>query len=128
MNNEYPHDPTITLRLELGRERDRANALEAALRKEILNIIRSEIKEAVAQAVSEGVVDQTEYNYMSEDFTALHNRFANLEQQYLKLKSDHENILQENTALRVRAINDPIIRQALLDVVRNRAVEGETNK
>lgn len=125
---EVPHDQTVTLRLELGRERDRANALEAALRKEILNIIRAEINEAVAQAVSEGVVDQTEYNYMSEDFTALHNKFANLEQQYLKLKSDYENILQENTALRIRAINDPVIRQALLDVVRNRAVEGEANK
>lgn len=124
--SEVPHDQTVTLRLELGRERDRANALEAALRKEILNIIRDEIYEAVSQAVSEGVVDQTEYNYMSEDFTSLHNRFANLEQQYLKLKSDYENILQENTALRVRAINDPVIRQALLDVVRDRNKEVQS--
>lgn len=123
---EVPHDQTVTLRLELGRERDRANALESALRKEILNIIRNEIYEAVSQAVSEGVVDQTEYNYMSEDFTALHNRFANLEQQYLKLKFDHENILQENTALRVRAINDPVIRKALLDVVRDRNKEVQS--
>lgn len=34
------HDPVVTLRLELGRERDRAAAFEAALRKEVLAVIR----------------------------------------------------------------------------------------
>jgi hypothetical protein len=36
---EAPHDATVALRLELGRERDRANAFEAALRKEVLAVI-----------------------------------------------------------------------------------------
>lgn len=42
---EVPHDETVALRLELGRERDRANALEAALRKEVLAIVRDGIAE-----------------------------------------------------------------------------------
>lgn len=37
---EVPHDTAVGLRLELGRERDRANAFEAALRKEVLAIIK----------------------------------------------------------------------------------------
>lgn len=43
------HDATVALRLELGRERDRANALEAALRKEVLAIVREEIAKAIAE-------------------------------------------------------------------------------
>ncbi|CAB4135441.1 hypothetical protein UFOVP291_13 [uncultured Caudovirales phage] len=37
---EVPHDATVALRLELGRMTDKANALEAALRKEVAAIIR----------------------------------------------------------------------------------------
>jgi len=40
MNNEQSHDPTVTLRLELGRVTDQRNAYEAALRKEVLIVIR----------------------------------------------------------------------------------------
>ena len=40
MNNEQAHDPTVTLRLELGRVTDQRNAYEAALRKEVLTVIR----------------------------------------------------------------------------------------
>ena len=40
MNNEQAHDPTVTLRLELGRVTDQRNAYEAALRKEVLAVIR----------------------------------------------------------------------------------------
>ena len=39
MNNEQPHDPTVTLRLELGRVTDQRNAYEAALRKDVLKVI-----------------------------------------------------------------------------------------
>ena len=41
MNNEQAHDPTVTLRLELGRVTDQRNAYEAALRKEVLSVIRN---------------------------------------------------------------------------------------
>ena len=37
---EVPHDTAVGLRLELGRMTDKANALEAALRKEVAAIIR----------------------------------------------------------------------------------------
>lgn len=43
---EVPHDATVALRLELGRMTDKANALEAALRKEVLAVIREEIAKA----------------------------------------------------------------------------------
>lgn len=46
---EVPHDATVALRLELGRERDRADALEAALRKEVLAIVREEIAKSLAE-------------------------------------------------------------------------------
>jgi hypothetical protein len=40
MNNEQAHDPTVTLRLELGRVTDQRDAYAAALRKEVLAIVR----------------------------------------------------------------------------------------
>ena len=42
---EVPHDATVALRLELGRERDRADAIAAALRKEVREIITEVIRE-----------------------------------------------------------------------------------
>jgi len=45
MNNEQSHDPTVTLRLELGRVTDQRNAYEAALRKEVLIVIREAASE-----------------------------------------------------------------------------------
>jgi hypothetical protein len=46
---EVPHDTAVGLRLELGRMTDKANALEAALRKEVMAIVREEIAKAVAK-------------------------------------------------------------------------------
>ena len=46
---EVPHDTAVGLRLELGRMTDKANALEAALRKEVLALIREEIAKAVTK-------------------------------------------------------------------------------
>lgn len=39
MNNEPIHDPTITLRLELGRVTDQRDAFQSALRKDVLKVI-----------------------------------------------------------------------------------------
>ena len=50
---EVPHDATVALRLELGRERDRADAFESALRKEVLAIIREEVAKALAPKMIE---------------------------------------------------------------------------
>jgi len=44
MNNEQAHDPTVTLRLELGRVTDQRNAYEAALRKEVVSVIRNAMR------------------------------------------------------------------------------------
>ena len=37
---EVPHDPSVTLRLELGRVTDQRDAYAAALRKEVLVVIK----------------------------------------------------------------------------------------
>lgn len=42
------HDPVTTLRLELHREKSRADAFEAALRKEVLAVVGHEIAKAKA--------------------------------------------------------------------------------
>lgn len=48
--SKYPDMGEVTtLRLELGRMTDKANALEAALRKEVLAVIREEIRKALAE-------------------------------------------------------------------------------
>jgi hypothetical protein len=39
MSNEQQHDPTVTLRLELGRITDQRDAYQSALRKEVLKVI-----------------------------------------------------------------------------------------
>lgn len=39
MSNEQPHDPTVTLRLELGRVTDQRNAYQSALHKDVLKVI-----------------------------------------------------------------------------------------
>ena len=42
---EVPHDPSVTLRLELGRVTDQRDAYQSALRKEVLAVIRDAIAE-----------------------------------------------------------------------------------
>lgn len=46
MSNEQPHDPTVTLRLELGRITDQRDAFKAALHKDVLEIVRTAVAES----------------------------------------------------------------------------------
>lgn len=71
---EVPHDATVALRLELGRERDRADAFEAALRKEV--------KDVVSAAVSQATYDAR------EDLAAANAQIKALEQQVATLYAD----------------------------------------
>lgn len=68
------HDATVALRLELGRERDRADAFEAALRKEV--------KDVVSAAVSQATYDAR------EDIAAANAQIKALEQQVATLYAD----------------------------------------
>jgi predicted phage gp36 major capsid-like protein len=62
MSNEQPHDPTVTLRLELGRVTDQRNAYEAALRKEVMVVIREAAAEnAYLKAEVERLKNNCEY-------------------------------------------------------------------
>ena len=53
MSNEQPHDPTITLRLELGRVTDQRDAFKAALNTEVLKVVRVAIIQATISADNE---------------------------------------------------------------------------
>lgn len=53
MSNEQPHDPTITLRLELGRITDQRDAFKAALATEVLKVVRVAIIQATIDADNE---------------------------------------------------------------------------
>jgi hypothetical protein len=44
---EVPHDATVALRLELGRERDRADAFAAALKADVRSAIAEVIREEI---------------------------------------------------------------------------------
>lgn len=50
---EVPHDPTVTLRLELGRVTDQRDAFKAALNAEVLKIVRVAIIQATIDADNE---------------------------------------------------------------------------
>jgi hypothetical protein len=71
---EVPHDATVALRLELGRERDRADAFESALRKEV--------KDVVSAAVSQATYDAR------EDLATANAQIKALEQQVATLYAD----------------------------------------
>jgi hypothetical protein len=50
MSNEQPHDPTVTLRLELGRVTDQRNAFQAALTTEVMKVAKVAILQAAIDA------------------------------------------------------------------------------
>lgn len=77
-----------TLRLELGRMTDKANALEAALRKEVAVVIADAIKDA-AKSVAEND----------------------------RLKQDNVRLSAQVVGLQVNAVNDPSLRSAFLKAV-----------
>jgi FtsZ-binding cell division protein ZapB len=52
MSNEQPHDPTITIRLELGRVTDQRDAFKAALNTELLKVAKVAIYQAMLDADS----------------------------------------------------------------------------
>ena len=59
---EVPHDPSVTLRLELGRVTDQRDAYAAALRKEVLAVIREAVSEdARLKAEVERLKEGNEY-------------------------------------------------------------------
>ena len=68
---EVPHDTAVGLRLELGRMTDKANALEAALRKEVMDVVGRSVARATYDA--------------KEDLAAAHAQIKALEKQVAEL-------------------------------------------
>jgi cell division protein FtsB len=74
---EVPHDPAVTLRLELGRVTDQRDAYAAALRKEVLVVIKD--------ALADNSRLIAENNYLKAEVERLKNNCA-----YLDKKLDEE--------------------------------------
>lgn len=60
MSNEQPHDPTVTLRLEMGRITDQRDAFKAAFRKEVLEVAKTAIYHAMLAADAGGLRKELE--------------------------------------------------------------------
>jgi hypothetical protein len=71
---EVPHDTAVGLRLELGRERDRADAFAAALKSEVLAIVGRSVAQATYDA--------------REDLATANAQIKALEQQVATLYAD----------------------------------------
>jgi len=78
MNPELPYDPTITLRLELGRVTDQRDAFEKAFSTEVLKVVRVAVLTASRET-------NAEIAYLKSEVERLKNNCA-----YLDKKLDEE--------------------------------------
>jgi hypothetical protein len=82
MSNEQPHDPTITLRLELGRITDQRDAFKAALNTELLKVAKVAIYQAMLDADSKAADTigcmGVEVDDLRKENAMLHERIDNL--------------------------------------------------
>lgn len=78
MNPELPYDPTITLRLELGRVTDQRDAFEKAFSTEVLKVVRVAVLTASRET-------NAEIAYLKGEVERLKNNCA-----YLDTKLDEE--------------------------------------
>lgn len=75
---EVPHDPTVTLRLELGRVTDQRDAYKAALTTEVLKVVRVAIIQATIDT-------DNQVAFLKAEVERLKNNIA-----YLDKKLDEE--------------------------------------
>jgi FtsZ-binding cell division protein ZapB len=106
MNNEQPHDPTITLRLELGRVTDQRDAFKAALNTELLKVAKVAIYQAMLDADSKAADTigcmGVEVDDLRKENALLHERIDNLviknndrEAEYMKLEAENARLKAE---------------------------------
>lgn len=108
---EVPHDTAVGLRLELGRMTDKANALEAALRKEVLIVIReaaaenARLKAEVETLKMERIHDLNQIGGLQQELASLRaSSFVTAVpvEQYEKLKAEVERLTADNEQLQNR--------------------------
>lgn len=75
---EVPHDPSVTLRLELGRVTDQRDAYKAALTTEVLKVVRVAIIQATIDT-------DNQIAFLKAEVERLKNNIA-----YLDKKLDEE--------------------------------------
>lgn len=83
MSNEQPHDPTITLRLELGRVTDQRDAFKAALTTEVMKVAKVAIIQAAIDA--EKSADADMLGCMAVELDDLRNENARLKAEVERL-------------------------------------------
>jgi hypothetical protein len=114
-------DETGELRLRLHHVEMQRDAFEAALRKEVLAVVKEALADnevARLKAEVERLTELLESNLnsskvaMGKADAVLHERDS--------LKAEVERLKHENNLLRMRAVDDPAIRRALLEVVYER--------
>lgn len=105
--SEPIHDPTVTLRLELGRVTDQRDAYQKALRKEVMTIIQEQIQVAVSEAVRDGFVDPMTYNLLNEDVESLSSTCERLTKENQFLKAEVER-LKNNVAYLDRKLDEEL--------------------
>jgi FtsZ-binding cell division protein ZapB len=111
MSNEQPHDPTITLRLELGRVTDQRDAYQSALRKEVLAVIKD--------ALSDNTRIIAENNRMTDTIGCMGVEVDDLRKENALLNERIDNLVIKN--------NRRHAELELLDA-KNRNLQAEVNR
>lgn len=108
--SKYPdYSEVTTLRLELNRLKDKADAFERILQTEILKVAKVAIYQASIDAGHAADADTIGCMGVELD----------------DLKAENARLKEENNLLRMRAIDDPVIRKAMLQVIQERAYVGQ---
>lgn len=110
---EVPHDPTVTLRIELGRVTDQRDAFKAALNAEILKLVRVSIIQATIDADDEIARLRERIDNLVIKNNERHAEFALLGNENAFLKAEVER-LKNNCAYIDRELDLEIDKTAML--------------
>jgi signal recognition particle GTPase len=94
---EVPHDETVGLRLELHREKARADAFEAAFRREVLAVINSAAKDEISSELIHDL--RMELMHKDEELEACHELIAEIKTATMSLAEHLSNNAKSRQAL-----------------------------
>ncbi|CAB4150097.1 hypothetical protein UFOVP549_50, partial [uncultured Caudovirales phage] len=99
MNPELPHDPTTTLRLELGRITDQRDAFQKAFSTEVLKVVRVAIIQATIDADEEIALLRERTDNLVIKNNERHAELARLEADNARLKAEVERLTAADSYL-----------------------------
>jgi len=109
------HDEIVHLRGRLNHAEMQRDRFQAALQGDVLKIAKVAIYQAAIDAGKDADADTIGCMGVELD---------DLKAENAKLKDEVERLKGENNLLRMRAIDDPVIRRSMLEVIRERSKEG----